>query len=209
MISFETMLAYTAACLLVIASPGPDNLLVIARGISQGRMAALVSSLGTSAGILVHVIAATFGLAVLLQTSTLAFAVIKVTGALYLIWLGINAFRSKDMVSFEAAAKRTYGQIFAKGFLTNVLNPKVAIFILAFVPQFIAIETGAVAMQSLLLGSWFALLTMLLFSGLGLFSTLFATWMKNRPNVVSGLNYGAGATFIVAGLSVALLDRES
>ena len=209
MITLETMLAYTAACLLVIASPGPDNLLVIGRGISQGRIAALVSSLGTSAGILVHVVAATFGLAVLLQTSALAFTVLKIVGALYLIWLGINAFRAKDMVSFTPAAKRTYGQIFIKGFLTNVLNPKVAIFILAFVPQFIAIDAGAVAMQSLLLGSWFALLTLLLFSSLGLFSTLLAAWIKTRPGFVNGLNYGAGITFITAGLSVALLDRDA
>lgn len=209
MYSIETTLAYTAACLLVIASPGPDNLLVIGRGISQGRWAAVVSSLGTSAGILVHALLATFGLAMLLKTSAVAFMVLKIVGALYLIWLGINAIRSKDMVSFTARGKRTYRAIFLKGFLTNVLNPKVIIFILAFVPQFIQVEQGSVALQSLLLGTWFAFMTLLLFSILGLFSTIMSNWLQTRPGFVSGLNYGAGSAFIAAGLSVALLDNEN
>lgn len=209
MYSIETILAYTVACILVIASPGPDNLLVIGRGISQGRLAALVSSLGTSAGILVHAVMATFGLAMLLKASAVAFMALKIIGALYLIWLGINAIRSKDMVSFTDSSKHTYRAIFLKGFLTNVLNPKVIIFILAFVPQFIQVEQGSMVLQSLLLGAWFAFMTLLLFAVLGLFSTILSNWLKTRPGFVSGLNYGAGSAFIAAGLSVALLDNDN
>ncbi len=208
MISIEIMVAYSAACLLVIAAPGPDNLLVIGRGISQGRVAAAISSVGTSVGVMVHVLAATFGLTVLMQTSEVAFWLLKLVGAAYLIWLAIQTFRSKNMISFAPADRLGYWQIFSKGFLTNVLNPKVAIFILAFVPQFIAIDAGNVMMQSLVLGGWYAFLSLLLFTALGLFSTLLAGWLKAQPSIVNTLNYTAGGTFLTAGLSVALLDKQ-
>ena len=100
MISLEIWLLYTAACILIIVSPGPDNLLAVGRGVSQGRLAAIVSSLGAAFGLLVHVLAAALGLAVVIQTSAVAFGIAKFIGAGYLIWLGVKAIRSKDLISF-------------------------------------------------------------------------------------------------------------
>ena len=98
MITTEILLTYTVASVLIILSPGPDNILAVSRGISQGRIAASVSSAGAALGLLVHVAAAVFGLAILIQTSAAAFGVIKLIGAGYLIWLGIKALRSRDLI---------------------------------------------------------------------------------------------------------------
>lgn len=206
MISIEVLGTYTLACILIILAPGPDNTLAIGRGLSQGHLAACVSSAGAGLGLLVHILAATLGLAVLIKASTLAFSVIKIVGAVYLIWLGIKALHSRDLISFAPSTQQTYRSIFITGFLTNVLNPKPAIFIIAFVPQFVSPASGATESQVLLLGIWFALLTFLIFTILGCFASTLALWLRDRPRTVLGLNIGAGTTFIVAGLSVASLE---
>ena len=204
----ELWVAYTVACILIILSPGPDNILATGRGLSQGPTAAITSSLGASLGLLVHVAAATFGLAVIIQTSAMAFTVVKVIGAAYLIWLGINAIRARDLITFEPSERKTITTVLLTGFLTNVLNPKPVIFILAFVPQFIAPEHGSITTQSLLLGVWFAVLTFVIFTILGCFASTLAHWLRNRPGAIFGLNIGAGAALVAAGLSIAMLERD-
>ena len=208
MLPIETWLAYTGACILIILAPGPDNVLAISRGISQGRFSALVSSAGAGVGLMVHVAAAVLGLAGLIQTSAVAFGVIKVVGAAYLIWLGIKAIRSKDLVTFSASGALSNQAVFASGLLTNVLNPKPALFILAFVPQLASPAHGAVTLQMGLLGTWFAFLAFAIFAVLGAFSAGLARWLEDHPRSTLGLNYGAGLTFIAAGMSVALLESR-
>ena len=207
MVPIETWLTYTTACLFIILVPGPDNILAISRGLSQGRLAACISSAGAGLGLMVHVLVAFLGLTVLIQTSAVAFSVVKFLGAGYLIWLGIKALRSRALIAFSSQSHLSHRAVFLTGFLTNVLNPKPALFILAFVPQFVSPMYGAVELQTFLLGTWFALLAFAVFSLLGSFSSLLARWLEGCPRAIVGLNMGAGITFIAAGLSVLLLGR--
>ncbi len=196
-------------CLLIIVSPGPDSLLVIARGISQGKKAAIVSSVGVSCGLLIHAGAAAFGLALLLQTSALAFTAVKVVGAGYLIWLGLKALFTNDLISFSPKQHKPMKAVFWSGFFTNVLNPKPLFFILAFVPQFISPAYGDLTSQTLQLGAWYAVLALVLMVVLSAFSARVAGALQARQRLVTGLNKGAGLMFLTAGLSVAFMERDS
>lgn len=194
MFPLEIWLAYTAACVLLVLSPGPDNLLAVGRGLSQGRTAAAVSALASGTGILFHVMAATFGLTLLMQTSAIAFWVVKLLGAGYLVWLGIKVLRARSL--------------FATGLLSSVLNPKPGLFVLAFLPQFVSPARGSVTTQMLVYGLWFALLTTVGFALMGMFASRLSSWLRARPRVVAGLNISAGVTFIASGLSVAALRQK-
>lgn len=206
MISIETFFSYTLACALIILSPGPDNLLAIARGLSQGKLAAFVTSLGAGCGVIIHVLTAAFGLAALIKTSTIAFTAVKIIGAIYLIYLGVNAIRSRDLISFSKTDVLPYSQIFKIGFLTSALNPKPFIFIMAFIPQFISQSSSNILQQYLVLGCWLIILAIGIFSLLGFFATFFAKALNDKPRFVLGLNISAGLAFIAAGLSIAYMS---
>ena len=208
MFPIEVLFSYTLACLLLVISPGPDNILAIGRGLSQGKLAACLSGFSSGVGILFHVLTATFGLTLLIQTSEVAFMVVKVIGAAYLIWLGIKVLRSKSLITLKPADKKSYKSIFITGFLSAALNPKPGMFVLAFVPQFVNPELGSVTIQMITYGAWFALLTAIGFSLMGVFATRLASWLQSRPKVVSGLNIGAGVTFITSGIAVAALKQR-
>ncbi|MEZ8823681.1 LysE family translocator [Vibrio amylolyticus] len=208
MFPLDVFIAYTLACLLLVISPGPDNLLAIGRGLSQGKLAALVSGMSSGAGILFHVVAATFGLTLLIQTSEIAFYVVKLIGAGYLLWLGIKVLRSRNLFSLEPAKKQSIGSIFTTGFLSAALNPKPGMFVLAFLPQFVNPSLGSVTAQMIGYGVWFALLTAIGFSLMGVFSSKLSRWLTNKPKLVSGLNIGAGVTFVSSGLAIAFMKQR-
>lgn len=207
MFPIEVLLTYTLACLLLVISPGPDNILAIGRGLSQGKVAACVSGLASGAGILFHVMTATFGLTVLIQTSAIAFTVVKLIGAAYLIWLGIKVLRSRSLINLKPTSKQPIKAIFSTGFLSAALNPKPGLFVLAFIPQFVNPALGSVTMQMVVYGVWFALLTGVGFSLMGIFSAKLAGWLQSKPRVINGLNIGAGLTFITSGLAVATMKQ--
>ena len=204
----EILITYIAAVLLIVIAPGPDNLLVISRGLSQGRLAAALSSLGSCLGILVHTVAAALGLALVLQTSPFAFWLVKAAGATYLLWLGYKAVSSRSLISFAPAARRSLPRVFTTGLLTNVLNPKVGLFVVAFIPQFTSPLRGSVPMQMLVYGAIFAVFTALIFTVLGAFAAQFSAWLARRPKTIAAANIGAGLTFIAAGFSILALDRR-
>lgn len=204
----DVLLTFTAACLLLVISPGPDNLLAVGRGLSQGKLAAIISGVSSGSGILFHVLAATMGLTLLIQTSELAFYVVKIIGATYLICLGIKVLKSKSLFSLEPAKKQAMKSIFLTGFLSAALNPKPGLFVLAFIPQFVNPELGSVSLQMLGYGAWFAFLTALGFSLMGIFSSQLSIWLTRRPRLVTGLNVGAGITFISSGMAVALMRQR-
>lgn len=208
MFPIEILLGYTAACILLVLSPGPDNLLAIGRGLSQGKWAACVSGLCSGMGILFHVATATFGLTLLLQTSALAFWVIKILGAGYLIWLGIKVLRSRQLIDFQQSAQQSFSRIAGTAFLSATLNPKPGLFVLAFIPQFVNPALGSVTVQMLVYGLWFAVLTAATFSLMGVFSSTLSHWLRAKPRFIAGLNIGAGLTFIGTGLSVAALKQR-
>ncbi|MBP8296723.1 MAG: LysE family translocator [Burkholderiales bacterium] len=204
----EVLLAYVAAVLVVIVAPGPDNILAISRGLSQGRIAAALSSVGAGLGIMLHTIAAAFGLALVLQASPLAFWIVKAAGAAYLIWLGYKAITARNLISFVPPERQSLGRVFATGLLSNVLNPKPGLFVVAFIPQFTSPGRGPVYLQMLGYGVVFAVLTALIFMLLGAFAARLSNWLSRRPRVVAAANVGAGMTFVAAGLSILALDRR-
>jgi len=204
----DILLAYLVAVLVVVIAPGPDNILAISRGLSQGRAAAALSSVGAGLGIMVHTIAATLGLALVLQTSPVAFWIVKAAGATYLLWLGCRAIFSRGLISFVPAARHPLHRVFLTGLLSNVLNPKPGLFVVAFIPQFVAASRGSVPVQMLVYGAIFAVLTAVIFTVLGAFAAQLSSALSRRPRVVLAANVGAGLTFVVAGLSILALDRR-
>lgn len=205
----EILVTYFAAVLLVVISPGPDNILAVSRGLSQGRLAGALSSIGAGLGIMCHTTAAALGLALLLQTSAVAFWVVKSVGATYLIWLGYKAITARNLVSFLPAQRQSLPRVFVSGLLSNVLNPKPGLFVVAFIPQFTSPGRGSVPVQMLVYGAIFAVVTACVFSVLASFSAQLSDWLSRRPRVVAGVNIGAGFTFIAAGLSILALGRRA
>lgn len=208
MFPIEVWITYTLACLLLVISPGPDNILAIGRGLSQGKLAACFSGAASGMGILFHILTATFGLTLLIQTSELAFIIVKLIGAGYLIWLGIKVLRTRSLINLTPTEKQPLTSILTTGFLSAALNPKPGMFVLAFIPQFVNPELGSVTTQMIVYGMWFALLTAVGFALMGVFASRLAGWLHEKPKVINGLNIGAGLTFITSGLAVAVLKQR-
>ncbi|WP_028602524.1 LysE family translocator [Ottowia thiooxydans] len=208
MFPFDILIAYFAAVLLVVAAPGPDNILAISRGLSQGWSAAAASSVGAGLGIMVHSIAATLGLALVLQSSPLAFWLIKVAGAAYLLWLGYKAITARSLISLSPSDRQPLSRVFMTGLLSNVLNPKPGLFVVAFIPQFVSASRGSVQTQMLVYGAIFAVVTAVVFTVLGGLATKLSAWLERRPKAIAAANVGAGITFFAAGLSILALGRK-
>ncbi|RTL59376.1 MAG: LysE family translocator [Sphingobacteriales bacterium] len=201
---------FAFASLMLNITPGNDMLYVATRSTSQGIKAGIVSSLGITAGCLVHLLAAVVGLSAVIANSAIAFSVIKYLGAAYLFYLGIKSILSKQNLFRvdEKMEKKSLSKIFQQGVITNVLNPKVALFFLAFLPQFIHPEKGNTAVQILLLGSWFNfsgtvvnITVAVLFGKLG-------NWLSDKQWFVKWQNKITGFLLIVLGLKVALSSRK-
>src|SRR5215468_2166061 len=159
LISHSSLLLFVAGAAVLLVIPGPAVTYVVSRSIGHGRAAGLVSVLGIVAGTLCHVVAATLGLSALLVSSALAFQFVKYLGAAYLIYLGIKTLRSSDQQLLASAGSETsLARIFGQGFLVNLLNPKTALFFLAFLPQFVDPALGHATLQILVLGVLFALM---------------------------------------------------
>jgi threonine/homoserine/homoserine lactone efflux protein len=154
MIPLATWLIFVAACAALIATPGPNVLYLVSRTLAQGRAAGFVSLAGTSSGFLLHVLAAAFGLSAILAAVPLAYDAIRLAGALYLAWLAWTTWRSPDAVG-AATVKEAVPPftLYRQGFVTAILNPKVAMFQLALFPQFVDPSRGSVLAQSLILGA--------------------------------------------------------
>jgi threonine/homoserine/homoserine lactone efflux protein len=198
---------FLAASIAITAAPGPDNLQVLARGISQGRAAGLVAALGFAAGLTFHTTLAAFGVAALLRSSPLAFQIVKIAGGLYLIWIGIKALRSQGLASAHSRPSQPLSAVFRQSVTGNMMNPKVTLFFVVFLPQFVDPSgTQRVAVQMIELGLVFMLQTLAIFSAFGLFAGALGVWLKRRPRVGVWLDRLAGATFIALGLRVALRD---
>ena len=209
MFPMEVLITYLFACGIIVISPGPDNILALSRGLSQGSVAAAVSSLGAAGGIMVHTVAATFGLSLLMQTSEMLFWTIKLAGAAYLIYLGVKALRARDLVTIRRTDHLPLRKVLTVGFFSNVLNPKPGLFVLAFLPQFADSARGSVQVQMLVYGGIFAALTFVVFSIVGAFAARLSGWLVSRPVVAERLNAGAGLTLIGAGILVLTLRSGS
>jgi len=198
---------FTLTSLLFILTPGPGNILSVARGLSQGKMAAIVSSLASGLGIQLHVLLAALGFTTLLLASSIAFTTVKIAGALYLIWLGYQAIRSDSLITFNQAEPVTQTKVFVSGFLTAALSPKISMFMLAFIPQFISDNAQNAALEMAILGTWFSVLTVIVFSIMGSGAYSLSNWLRSKPAVVRRLNVGAGSVLLGAGIGLALTER--
>ena len=202
------LILFLTASLVVILAPGPDNILVLTRGVTQGRGAAMVSAAGASLGLVIHSAFAAAGLSALLAQSAAAFSVVKYVGAAYLIYLGVRALFERG----SAALSHDQGpiglrKVFSQAVASNVLNPKIAVFFLAYLPQFADPATGRTAIQLLAFGLTFALLTLAVFSALAVFSGTIGSWLRSRPKLAGGLGWLTGAVLISLGLRLAFQDR--
>ena len=207
--SETNLILFLTASLVVIVAPGPDNILVLTRGVTLGRRAALVSAAGASVGLVTHSIFAAAGLSALLARSAVAFSVVKYAGAAYLIYLGIRALLDRErFVLSQGTAPVGLKSVFVQAVASNVLNPKIAVFFLAYLPQFANPAAGGTALRLLMLGLTFALLTWVIFSVIALFSGTFETWMRTRPRIAGGLGWLTGSVLIGLGLKLALPERR-
>lgn len=205
----NSLLVFITAGLLLNLTPGPDVLYIVGRSLSQGRAAGLVSALGISTGCLFHIVAATCGLSALMLALPLAYDIVRYAGAAYLVWLGVKALRSKaEALQVRAMERTPLGAIFRQGVITNVLNPKVALFFLAFLPQFADPARGPIWPQILLLGVIFTINGTLVCFGYVLVAAKLGDWLKAGYDVSTWLNRLTGGLFIALGLRLALLERR-
>ena len=196
---------FTAAALALLLVPGPAVLYIVARSVEQGRLAGFVSDLGIHSATLVHVAAAALGLSAILASSALAFSAIKYAGAAYLIWLGLRKiFGAGGGAGADLVAPRLgYGRLLRDGFVVNLLNPKTALFFVAFLPQFVDVSRGHVATQIAILG--------LVFTGLGfvtdgcyaLAAGSAGNWLRQGRAYLGFERYVSGVVLIGLGLSTA------
>ena len=201
---------FVAASLAVIVAPGPDNVYVLTRGIAQGREVALASAWGMCSGLLFHTTLAAIGLSAILAQSALAFSVVKYAGTAYLIYLGFRALLSKEefIPSAEVVPVANLRSFFLRGLTMNLLNPKVAVFFLAFLPQFASPATDGATLRLLALGLVFALLSVVVFSALALFSGILGERLNNNPRLVNALHWMTGCVLIGLGVRLALSGRQ-
>lgn len=198
---------FLATSLAITFAPGPDNLQVLARGISQGRAAGLVAALGFAAGVTFHTTLAALGIAAVLRSSPLAFQILKLAGAAYLVWIGVKALRSQGLAAAGDRPRQPLSTIFRQSVLGNVMNPKVTLFFVVFLPQFVDTHGAqSVTLQMLELGLVFMAQTVVVFSVFGLCAGTIGGWLKRRPRAGVWLDRLAGLTFIAIGIRVALRD---
>ena len=201
--STVALFAVTALTLLLI--PGPAVLYIIARGMHQGRRAGLVSAWSIGVGNLCHVVAAALGLSALLLSSALAFAVVKYAGAAYLIYLGVRTLLAREEVYHtRVPAPRSLRRIFSQGVVVSVLNPKTALFFLAFLPQFVDPTRGSVAGQVLMLGCLFVTLGICSDSTYALLSGTVGRRLRGNATFLRAQRYFTGGVYIALGASTAL-----
>ena len=204
MVSLQTGLAFFSVAVLLALSPGPDNVFVLVHAAQHGVRAGVLVVLGLCSGLLFHTAAVALGLAALLAASPLAFGVLKGVGALYLLWLAWLSCRAPTgLLEGQAAEGLSARQTYARGIVMNATNPKVAIFFLAFLPQFVDPALGPVQWQIVQLGACFGLATLLVFGGIAALAGRFGQRLRESARAQQVLNRAAALVF--AGLALRLV----
>ncbi len=206
MLTLAQTLAFLLAAVLITATPGPDNLMVLGMGMSRGRAQGIAFGLGCALGCLSHTLLAVVGVSALIAASPWAFTALKWAGGAYLVWLGVQALRSTGGARVQAggASADSLRALFFKGMLANAINPKVVLFFLSFLPQFVVPAQGGVGLQLGLLGLLFTVQAALLFGLLGYFAGAIGGWLNRRPRAGLWLDRVAGAVFVGLGLRMIL-----
>jgi threonine/homoserine/homoserine lactone efflux protein len=204
------LVAFTVASLAVILSPGPDTIYVLTRSVGEGRLSGIVATLGISAGLCVHIGAASLGLSKLFEHAPFAYDVLRYAGVLYLLYLAWRSFASGDapFAVPAGAARKRLARAFGEAALTNVLNPKVAVFFIAFFPQFADPSRGDVALQIVALGALFMLAGFAWLAALALTFGYFGDWLKQSVGFWRWQRWIMGTSLGGLAVWLALPDRR-
>jgi threonine/homoserine/homoserine lactone efflux protein len=199
---------FLVTSLIVIASPGTGVLFTLAAGLARGSRASVIAAFGCTLGIVPHMAAAILGLAALLHTSALAFQVFKYLGVAYLLYMAWSALRERGALRVETeVGARSAIQVTTTAVLINILNPKLSIFFLAFLPQFVSADEPHPLSRMLMLSAVFMLLTFVVFVGYGLFAAAIRNHVISRPRVLTWMRRTFAAAFVALGAKLALADR--
>ena len=205
MLNWSRLLVFVPVTVILVMTPGPNNLYIIARGLHGGYGAGLISCLGILLGTLIHIGAAAAGLTAVLSSSLLAFGIIKYAGAAYLIWIGLKTLATKTQSeSIPGMQRQTLGAIFYQGFLVNLLNPKTALFFLAFLPQFVDPLLGRITLQVILLGTILACLGTTSDCAYALLAGRIGKWLRENLKLLQSLRLVAGCVYLGLGTATAL-----
>jgi threonine/homoserine/homoserine lactone efflux protein len=209
MIDLPHLPLFLFAAIVLLLTPGPAVLYIIARSVEQGRRAGLVSVISVEVGNFVHVLAATFGLSALLLSSALAFMIVKYLGAAYLIYLGLRTLLTPVTTpTVNTLPRQSLRRIFAQGVLVATLNPKTALFFVAFLPQFVDPSHGTVTKQLFVLGSLFVLLGIVSDSLYALLAGLLGQWLKGTSVYKRAERYVVGSVYLGLGVTAAMADTR-
>ncbi len=203
LLSLPQLAAFLAAAVLVTLAPGPDNLMVLSLGMARGRRPGVAFGLGCALGCLNHTALAALGVSALIAASPVAFTMLKIAGGVYLVWLGGQALRNarpKGAPRAGMPANESASRLFAKGLVANAINPKVILFFLAFLPQFVDTARGHAGWQIAQLGLVFTLQTAVIFAAIGWFAGHVGERLARNPAIGAWLDRAAGGIFVLLGL---------
>ena len=202
------LLAFTAASLVIIVTPGPDMTLYVGRALSDGRSPALACVAGTLTGVFVHTILVALGISALVVASPAAFLVLKTGGALYLLWLAVQALRGGAVFSLDRpeATGRSLIANWMQGFAVNMLNPKIIIFFMTFLPQFVVAGDPHISGKLLFLGLFFGVLALPLLVAMVLAADRFAGWLRGNRRVMRAIDYVFAGVFSIFAVRILLTD---
>jgi threonine/homoserine/homoserine lactone efflux protein len=200
LLTLPQLSGFLAVAVLITLAPGPDNLMVLSLGMARGRQAGVAFGLGCALGCINHTLLAALGVSALIAASPVAFTVLKIAGGLYLVWLGIQAIRNARPASVATALREPPMRLFAKGLIANAINPKVILFFLAFLPQFVDAARGHAGWQIAQLGLLFTLETVLIFGAIGWFAGSIGERLARHPAIGTWLDRVAGGIFVALGL---------
>lgn len=209
MIDFETLTMFVAASFLLGLAPGPDNIFVLTQSILHGRWAGFLIILGLCTGLIVHTTIVALGVAVIFQTSVVAFNILKYCGAAYLIYLAWKAFMaSTTPIELTERVRLTFPQLYRRGIIMNVTNPKVSIFFMAFLPQFADPARGPITLQLVLLGAIFILVTLIVFNLIAQLAGIIGKWISKSEKGEKILNRVAALVFVSLAIKLILTGQK-
>lgn len=199
------ILLFLIAAVMLTLAPGPDNIYVLTRGIAQGKKAGLIAALGFSSGLFFHTLLAVFGFAAVIKAYPAAYHALQYAGAAYLVYLGIRTLRTAASLSLHATlAPVSLSRIYWQSVIANMLNPKVTLFFIAFLPQFVNVQAGHIAWQMLLLAVVFIIQALAIFSAIAFFSGIVGAYFQRQARAALYLNRLAGCAFVGLGIRIAL-----
>ncbi|EIW18771.1 MULTISPECIES: LysE family translocator [Pelosinus] len=207
----HSIMSFLGISILLTLMPGPDNLCVLTQSISKGKNAGMALLLGLCTGIIVHITAATVGISAIIYQSSLAFTLIKYAGAAYLLFLAYKTFREGDLDlndnTERSVIEVSFKSIYRRGIIMNLLNPKVSLFFLAFLPQFVDNSTSDVTEQMLIYGFLFFLQTLLIFSLMNIFAGQLGAYLRKNPVISKKISHLQGTLFAFIGVKIAFSEK--